>query len=124
MIASIVSGRSSCSRRGVSGGSMPRDPSRHGAVRVAHVTTVDMSLRYLLLNQLVDLTQHAYEVTGVSAAGPDVAAIEQAGIRHIPVRLTRRMAPLADLRAFVDLYRVFRRHRFDIVHTHNPKPGL
>jgi lipopolysaccharide/colanic/teichoic acid biosynthesis glycosyltransferase/glycosyltransferase involved in cell wall biosynthesis len=102
---------------------MPRDV-RDSRVRVAHVTTVDLSLRYLLLNQLVDLKNHGFDVTGISASGPDVAAIEQAGIVHVPVGLTRRMAPLQDVRAFADLYRVFRRHRFDIVHTHNPKPGL
>ncbi len=103
---------------------MPADIAADGVIRVAHVTTVDMSLRYLLLNQLLDLKQHGYAVTGVSASGPDVVAIEQAGIRHIAVGLTRRMAPLADVRAFFDLVRVFRHERFDIVHTHNPKPGL
>src|SRR5581483_4686749 len=102
---------------------MPAD-RRDRPVRVAHVTTVDMSLRYLLLNQLLDLEAHGYDVCGVSAAGPDVAAVERAGIRHIAVPMTRRMDLFADLRAFIDLFRVFRRERFDIVHTHNPKPGL
>ena len=29
-----------------------------------------------------------------------------------------------DLLAFAELYRLFRRERFDLVHTHNPKPGV
>src|SRR5207344_2538552 len=37
---------------------------------------------------------------------------------------TRAWDPLADLRAFVELVGIFRRGRFDVVHTHNPKPGL
>lgn len=93
-------------------------------VRVAHVTTIDQSLRYLLLNQLRSIADAGYQVTGISAPGPDVPALETHGIRHIAVPLTRRMTPLADLRALLRLYRVFRRERFTIVHTHTPKPGL
>lgn len=93
-------------------------------VRVAHVTTIDQSLRYLLLNQMRSIADAGYQVTGISAPGPDVPALEAHGIRHIAVPLTRRLTPLADLRALLRLYRVFRRERFTIVHTHTPKPGL
>jgi len=91
---------------------------------VAHVTTVDMSLRYLLLNQLRFLQERGYRVLGVSAPGPDVPFVEEAGIRHIAVPMTRRLSPIADLKAVQDLARVFRREHVDIVHTHTPKPGL
>jgi glycosyltransferase involved in cell wall biosynthesis len=91
---------------------------------VAHVTTVDMSLRYLLLNQLRYLQGRGYRVLGVSSPGPDVPFVEEAGIRHIAVPMTRRLSPLADLKAVQDLARVFSRERVDIVHTHTPKPGL
>jgi len=91
---------------------------------VAHITTVDQSLRYLLLNQMRSIAQAGYEVTGISAPGSDVPVIESMGIRHIAVPLTRRLTPLADLRALVQLYRIFRREQFTIVHTHTPKPGL
>jgi glycosyltransferase involved in cell wall biosynthesis len=94
-------------------------------LRVAHVTTIDMSLRYLLLNQLRHLAQAGYEVVGVSSPGPDVNVLRQQGIDHIPVPMTRNpFTPLHDLRALLRLTGVFRRERFTIVHTHNPKPGL
>jgi glycosyltransferase involved in cell wall biosynthesis len=93
-------------------------------VRVAHITTVDLSLRYLLLNQLLFLKGLGYEVTGISAPGPDVPVLTAAGIRHLAVPMTRRLTPLADLRALWQLTLLLRRERFDIVHTHNPKPGL
>ena len=93
-------------------------------VTVAHVTTVDMSLRYLLLNQLKYLQAEGYRVLGVSSPGPDVATVEAAGIRHIAVPMTRRMSPLQDVKALQDLTRVFQREHVDIVHTHTPKPGL
>ena len=93
-------------------------------LKVAHVTTIDMSLRYLLLNQLVSIRQAGYEVVGISAAGPEVPYIEAAGIRHIQVPMTRSFAPLADAASLWRLYKVMRRERFTIVHTHTPKPGL
>lgn len=93
-------------------------------VRIAHVATVDSSLRWLLLNQLTSLRAAGYEVAGISSPGPDVPAIETAGIRHISVPMARGMAPLLDLRTLLKLRRVMRRERFTIVHTHTPKAGL
>src|SRR6185503_5743754 len=32
--------------------------------------------------------------------------------------------PMEDVRAFHELVQILRRERFDLVHTHNPKPGI
>lgn len=93
--------------------------------RLVHLTTTDMSLDWLLRPQLEAFDRAGYEVIGVSAPGPHVAGLEASGITHVAVdSLTRSMSPTADLRALWDLHRTFRRLRPDIVHTHNPKPGV
>src|SRR6266545_6798993 len=93
-------------------------------MKLVHVTTVDLSLRALLLHQLERYRDEGFDVAGVSAPGPYVADLEARGIRHVPIRsLTRAWTPLSDLRAFLELYRVFRREGPAIVHTHNPKTG-
>lgn len=92
--------------------------------KIAHVTTAPVTLRYVLLNQLRAYQAAGYEVVAISSAGPEVTVIEEAGIRHIAVPMTRRVTPLADLVSLIRLWRIFRRERFDLVHTHNPKPGL
>ncbi len=94
------------------------------AMKIAHITTVDCSLRALLLNQLRSIQEAGYEVVGISSPGSDVPTIEAAGIRHISVPMTRNLTPVADLISFWRLYRTMRRERFAVVHTHNPKPGL
>jgi glycosyltransferase involved in cell wall biosynthesis/ribosomal protein S18 acetylase RimI-like enzyme len=95
------------------------------ALRVAHLTTTDLTLRYLLLGQLRRLAAEGYEVTGISAPGPHAAELGAAGIRHLPWRnATRAWNLRADLRAAVELWSLLRRERFDLVHTHNPKPGV
>jgi len=93
-------------------------------VKIAHLTTVDMSLRYLLLPQL-EAARDTGESIGISAAGEFVPELEANGIHHIALGAsTRGMNLLADVKAIGQLWRVLRRERPDILHTHNPKPGV
>ena len=95
------------------------------SVQVAHVATVDLTVRFLLLGQLRRLRDEGYDVTAISAPGPWVDDIEGEGIRFLPwTSATRAWDPRADARAFAELFAIFRRERFDLVHTHNPKPGV
>lgn len=103
---------------------MRRTGTHKDKPRVAHVTTVDLSLRYLLLNQLQRIQDEGYGVFGISADGPDVPVLEATGIPHFAVPMTRRITPIADLRCLWQLVRIMRRERFDVVHTHTPKAGL
>jgi glycosyltransferase involved in cell wall biosynthesis len=100
-------------------------PSDGRRPRLVHLTTTDISLELLLGPQLSAFIGAGYEVIGVSAPGPFVPAVEARGVRHVPlVNATRAMAPHKDLLAIGELNRLFRSMRPDIVHTHNPKPGL
>jgi glycosyltransferase involved in cell wall biosynthesis len=92
---------------------------------LVHLTTVDMSLVLLLLPQLVAFRDAGYDVVGVSAAGEYVGELERHGIRHVALpRSTRAFDPRADLGTARDFARLCRTLRPDIVHTHNPKPGI
>jgi glycosyltransferase involved in cell wall biosynthesis/ribosomal protein S18 acetylase RimI-like enzyme len=96
-----------------------------GRLRVAHITTIDLTLWFMLRTQLKRLIAEGYEVSAISAPGDRVADLEADGVRHIPWRsATRGWNLVADVRAFAELVRILRRERFDIVHTHNPKPGV
>ncbi|MEY2423145.1 MAG: hypothetical protein QOI95_3212 [Acidimicrobiaceae bacterium] len=90
-----------------------------------HLTTTDISLALLLQPQLRAFADAGYDVIGMSAPGPYVDDLTRDGIRHEPVaHFTRRMAPHHDALALAELRRAFRRIEPDIVHTHNPKPGV
>jgi glycosyltransferase involved in cell wall biosynthesis len=93
-------------------------------VKVAHISAVDLSLRFLLLNQLDRIRDAGYAVTGISSPGPHTAALAERDIRHIPVTITRSITPLSDLVALVRLYSILRREKFTIVHCHTPKAEL
>jgi glycosyltransferase involved in cell wall biosynthesis len=78
-----------------------------------------------VLPQLLALRDAGFDVTGISAAGPRVGELEALGIRHIAwTKATRAWDPRGDAAAFLQLITILRRERFDLVHTHNPKPGV
>jgi len=93
--------------------------------RLVHLTTTDMSLALLLGPQLRAFADQGMDVIGVSAPGEFVDRLADWGIAHVPLRhATRAVSVGHDLQALPELTRLFRRLRPDIVHTHNPKPGL
>ncbi len=93
-------------------------------VKVAYITSVDSTVHYILLNQILYLKREGYEVHAVCSKGPLMGEIESRGIPVFTIEIQRRISPLADLRALWQLYRLFLRERYTIVHTHTPKPGL
>jgi glycosyltransferase involved in cell wall biosynthesis len=93
-------------------------------MKVIHVTSSDMSLKYLLLDQLIYLRERGHDVSAISAPGPWVKDVRAAGIPVTTVPLTRQITPARDLRALSALITTFLRQRPDIVHTHTPKATL
>jgi glycosyltransferase involved in cell wall biosynthesis len=93
-------------------------------VRVAHIAASDQTLSELLLSQLEHLRAAGFDVAGISARGAHADRLSSANIEFHPIPVTRRFGPLADLKALLALYRLLRKERFDIIHTHTPKGGL
>ncbi|MEI6401053.1 MAG: glycosyltransferase family 4 protein [Actinomycetota bacterium] len=100
-------------------------PRRPGVPRLVHLCTTDISLDWLLGPQLRAFAAAGFEVIGMSAAGPHVANLDAMGVRHVAVpSFTRSSDPLQDLKAFAQLVSLLRTVKPDILHTHNPKPGV
>ncbi len=94
-------------------------------LKIAHLTTVDMSLTLLLATELQADVEAGHEVLGLSAPGPYVERIEGLGVRHVPLpSLTRSWNLRKDAAAARELWRVMRSERPDVLHTHNPKTGV
>jgi glycosyltransferase involved in cell wall biosynthesis len=93
-------------------------------VKVTHIATSDMAIRYLLLDQLLYLKGAGHDVSAICSDGPWVDAVRAAGIVVHTVPFTRRISPLRDIRAAGILIWQLLRHRPDLVHTHTPKASL
>lgn len=93
-------------------------------LKIAQVATSDMSVCFLLVDQIKALEKMGHSVIAICAPGPWVERIRSQGISVETVEMDRELSLLNDLRSFKALYNCFKKHKFDVVHTHTPKAGL
>lgn len=92
--------------------------------KLIRITTVPISLKVLLRQQLKFMSGH-FEVLAVSSPGNVLDEVSRAeGVRTAPVAMTRSITPVNDMKALWQLYRLFKKEHPAIVHTHTPKAGL
>jgi glycosyltransferase involved in cell wall biosynthesis len=92
--------------------------------KLIKVSTVPMSLDTFCEGQLKMLSQH-YEVVAVSSPDKELETIrEREGVRTVAVAMERHISIFKDIASLVNMIRVFRRERPDIVHSMTPKAGL
>ena len=93
--------------------------------KLIRITTVPMALRYLLPGQMHFMAKNGFDVLMISADGKEIRdIIKNEQCPHIIVPMTRKITPFQDLSCLLQLIRIFRREKPDIVHTHTPKAGL
>ena len=93
--------------------------------KLLRITTAPISLNVLLPGQMKYMREQGFDVLMVSSDGPELASVlDREGCRHHIIPMTRKMSPFTDLRCLWLLYRLFRKEKPDIVHSHTPKAGL
>jgi len=93
--------------------------------KLVRITTVPVSLMVLLKGQMKFMKENGFEVTMISSPGEEVPRLlEQEKCVHIPVMLTRKITPIQDLKSLIQLTKLLKKIKPDIVHTHTPKAGL
>lgn len=93
-------------------------------LKLIRITTVPLSLKVLLRRQLHFMSSH-FNVLAVSSPGQMLNEVgAQEGVKTAAVEMTRAITPVKDLKALWQLYRVLKREKPAIVHTHTPKAGL
>jgi glycosyltransferase involved in cell wall biosynthesis len=93
--------------------------------KLIRITTAPLSLKYLLFNQMRYMQENGFDVIMISSEGkewPDL--IKNEGCDHRIVHMTRKMTPFTDLKSLWQLYKLFRKEKPDIIHSHTPKAGL
>ncbi len=77
------------------------------------------------LDILTGLDPDKYEITMASkAGGPLVSKVKELGFKHVEVKHLVRDLSILDLWAFFELLSIFKKGKYDIVHTHSSKTGL
>lgn len=92
--------------------------------KLIRVTTVPSSLQILLRRQLHFMNGY-YDVLAVSSPGKELEEVARyEGVRTSAINMTRTITPWQDAKALWQLYRLFKKEKPAIVHTHTPKAGL
>ena len=93
--------------------------------KLIRITTVPLSLKLLLTDQMKFMRASGWEVIMVSADGKEVnEVVRREGCEHRVIPFTRKITPLKDLYCIWLLIKLFKEEKPDIVHTHTPKAGL
>lgn len=93
--------------------------------KIIRITTVPLSLKLLLAGQMKFMKDAGWEVLMVSADGKEInEVVRREGVEHKIIPFTRKITPLRDLYCLWLLFRLFKKEKPDIVHSHTPKAGL
>ncbi len=92
--------------------------------KLIRMTTKPLSMVGLLTGQIRFMSEH-FDILAVSSNEENRLEIleKEEGVRTFPVHMTRQITPLDDIKAVWKLYRLFKREKPFIVHTHTPKAG-
>lgn len=94
-------------------------------IKLFRITTVPISLKTLLKGQHQFMSKNGWEVVGVSSKGPELDDVRnEEGIRVIPLEMTRTISPLKDLKSLYRFYKLCKKEKPAIVHSHTPKAGI
>lgn len=92
--------------------------------KLIRITTVPLSLDKLLGKQLSFMNCY-FEVIAVSSDGPYLKRVaEKLGVRFNLVEMTRTISPVQDLKSLWHFYRLCKKEKPQIVHSHTPKAGI
>lgn len=94
-------------------------------LKIAHVTTAYTSTVTILATKLRALAAHDdLDVTVISSRPVGVEENLRPPVRCISLEMARQIKPLSDIRSAWRLYRILKRERYDVVHSHTAKAGF
>lgn len=92
--------------------------------KLFRVTTVPESLNILLRGQFKFMSKNGFEVIGISSAGNALNEVSQEEeIRVIEINMSRKISPIKDFLSVYNLYKLIKKEKPIIVHSHTPKAG-
>ena len=89
------------------------------------ITTVPVSFKHLINGQMNYMNNNGFNVTMISSSGKELDnVIENEGCPHIILEMTRKITIFKDFLATYKLYKILKKEKPHIVHTHTPKAGI
>ena len=98
--------------------------NKNSKIKICYISSVDITIRFILINHIKFLEREGYNISVVCSPGDFVKEIKSQGIKVKTIKFKRKISPISDLINLFNLYFYFKKEKFDIIHTHTPKPSL
>ena len=93
--------------------------------KLIRITTIPASLKILLKGQPKYMSNNSFDVIGVSSYGNELLDVKrEEGIKVYPIEMSRKITPIKDIKSLWSMYRLLKKEKPQIVHTHTPKAGI
>lgn len=93
--------------------------------KLIRITTVPISLKVLLKGQLNFMSNNGFEVVAVSSDAKSLQEVQETEkVAVETVEMTRTISPVKDLKALWYFYRLCKKEKPMMVHSHTPKAGI
>lgn len=95
-----------------------------GSKKICFIATLELSVKVFLTEHMRRMQDKFYLSVVVST--DNLFFLEPYGVdaRIIPMEIKREISPTSDVKSLFYLYKIFKRERFDIIHSIMPKSGL
>jgi glycosyltransferase involved in cell wall biosynthesis len=94
-------------------------------VSIARISTVPYFVATQLKDQIERLVASGANITVITSAGEELSRLSWSSeLRSVLIEIPRSPRPLKDLQAMLRLIQVFRKNKFQIIHSTTPKAGL
>ena len=96
-------------------------------IKIVHIQLLPLlsGAQNVMLTILNSLDKDKYDIYVISKpGGPLVEKVLELGYNYIPLKSFKRSISVMDIVALIKLIKIFKKYKFDIVHTHSSKPGF
>ena len=88
--------------------------------KIMQICAVDVTMDKLLRRLNIESVKKGYEVIGVCTKGNVTEKLITEGFNITNVNIERRLSPLSNIKSILEMYKLFKREKPDIVHVHTP----
>ncbi len=92
--------------------------------KILEVCAVDMTVKYLLLPLIDKLGEKGYTVEIACSRGEEAETLEKKGYAFKFVNINRKVNLIPNIKSIIELYRIIKKGKYDIVHVHTPAASV
>ena len=92
--------------------------------KICYIVTIPGTIRSFFIPQLKYLSEKGYDVTVICSPDDNLRSDLGDTIKFIPVKIARGVSPMTLGKSIIDLIKVFKREKFDIVQYSTPNAGF